>query len=316
MKTRLTIKTGITAAIALALVFTSCRKKEVEDDGDETPTFSTQANDAQANSANADDAYTDADNAMSNSRTIAGTNTASTATIFWPCDATADTSQIQQGIVTLTFNGNGCNGKIRTGVITYELVNYAAGARWKDVNAKLILNFINFKTTRNGKDMTITGTHNLVNVSGGLISELGGDKPSIVRTVRSNNMSILFDDNTVRTWSVAKRRIWDYNGGNLKFTMTGDTTVNGFTNVCDWGTNRKGSAFTIQVSQPVVHLKNCGYNKPVSGTKIHHVSGRIATVTLGTNVSGNLDGASCPNNFKAEWTGKRGKQHTYIGTYN
>jgi len=316
MKTNLIIKTGITTAIALALVFTSCRKKEMEDDDDETPAFSAQANDAQTNSANADDAYTDADNAMSNSRTIAGTSTASTTTIFWPCDAAADTSQIQQGIVTLTFNGNGCNGKIRTGVIKYELLNYAAGTRWKDVNAKLILNFINFKTTRNGKSMTINGIHNLVNISGGLVSELAGDKPSVVRTVRSNNMSVLFDDNTTRTWSVAKRRTWDYNGGNLKFTITGDTTVNGFNNACAWGTNRKGSAFTTQVSQPVVHLKNCGFNKPVLGVKIHNVSGRVATVTLGTNASGSIDGSTCPNNFKVEWTGRRGKQRTYIGTYN
>ncbi len=316
MKTQLIIKTGITTAIALALVFTSCRKKEMEEDDDETPTISVHTNDAQANQANLDDAYTDADNTMSNSRTVAGMSAVSATTIFWPCDATADTSQIQQGIIMLTFNGNSCNGKNRTGVVKYELINYTSGTRWKDINAKLVLNFINFKTTRNGKVMTINGTHSIVNTSGGLISELGGDKASVVRSVRSNNMSITFDDNSTRNWSIAKRRTWDYNGGNLKFTMTGDTTINGISNACAWGTNRKGNAFTIQVSQPVVHLKNCGYNKPISGIKIHHVLDRVATVTLGTNTNGDVDGASCPNNFKVEWTGKRGKQRTYIGTYN
>jgi hypothetical protein len=315
MKTNLIIKTGITAVIALALVFTSCRKKELEDE-DDTPLISTQANDAQTNDANADDAYADADNSMSNSRTLSGTSTAGTNKIFWPCDATIDTSQIQQGIVTLTFNGNGCNGKIRSGQIKYEVVNYVTGVRWKDVNAQLIVNFINYKVTRNGKNMTINGTHNLVNVTGGLVSELSGDKPSIVRTVSSTNMSVVFDDNTTRQWSVAKRRTWDYNGGNLKLTVTGEGSVNGLSSVCAWGTNRKGNSFTIQITSPTVHLKNCGFNKPNSGTKIHTVGDRKATVTMGTDASGNISTDICPTNFKVEWTGRRGKQRTYIGTYN
>ena len=311
MKTNLIIKTGITTAIALALVFTSCRKKEMEDD-DDTPLISSQANDSQTNDANADDAYTDADNSMSNSRTLAGTSTASTTTYFWPCDATADTSQIQQGIVTLTFNGSTCNGKTRTGQIKYEVVNYASGIRWKDVNAQLIVNFINYKVTRNSKNMTINGTHNLVNVTGGLVSQLSGDKPSIVRTVSSTNMNVVFDDNTTRQWSVAKRRTWDYNGGNLKFSVT----ANADNNVSAWGTNRKGNSFTTKIIYPVVCLKNCGWNKPTSGTIEHSVNDRNATVTLGTDASGNVSSNTCPSNFKVEWTGRRGKQRTYIGTYN
>lgn len=311
MKTNLTIKTGITAVIALALVFTSCRKKEMEDD-DDTPLISAQANDAQTNDANTDDAYTDADNSMSNSRTLSGTNTASTSPVFWPCDATADTSQIQQGIVTLTFNGSGCSGKNRTGQIKYEVVNYATGVRWKDVNAQLIINFINYKVTRNGKNMIINGTHNLVNVTGGLVSELAGDKPSIVRTVSSNNMSVVFDDNSTRQWSIAKRRTWDYNGGNLKFSVT----ANGENGASAWGTNRKGNQFTTKIISPIVCLKNCGWNKPTSGTIEHAVSDRNATVTLGTDASGNISSSSCPNNFKVDWTGRRGKQRQYIGTYN
>jgi hypothetical protein len=314
MKTNLIIKTGITTAMALALVFTSCKKNDLDDD-DDTPLFSSQSDDSQTQTANADDAYTDADNAMSNSRTLSGQSTSSTSTIFWPCDASADTSLIQQGIVTLTFNGNGCSGKTRTGQIKYQVVNYANGIRWKDANAQLIVNFINYKVTRNGKNMTVNGVHNLVNISGGLVSEITSDK-QIVRSVRSNNMSITFDDNTTRNWSVAKRRTWDYNGGNLKFTVIGDTTVNGLNNAAAWGTNRKGNAFTTQIITPVVCLKNCGWNKPVSGLKIHNVGDRTATVSLGTDGSGNVSSNTCPNNFKVEWIGRRGKQRQYIGTYN
>ncbi len=311
MKTNSIIKTGILSSIALLVVFTSCRKREQAEE-DDTPTISAQSNDAQTNDANTDDAYTDADNSMSNSRTLAGTSTSSTTTYFWPCDATADTSQIQQGIVTLTFNGSGCNGKNRTGQIKYQVVNYTNGVRWKDANAQLNVDFINYKVTRNGKNMTINGTHNIINVSGGLVTELSGDKPSIVRTVSSNNMYVVFDDNTTRQWSIAKRRTWDYNSGNLKFSVT----ANAANNISAWGTNRKGNEFSTKIIYPVVLLKNCGWNKPVSGTIEHSVSERKVTVTLGTDASGNVSPDSCPNHFKAEWTGRRGKQRTYIGTYN
>lgn len=311
MKTNTIIKIGIHCSVALLVVFTSCRKREKEEE-DDTPIISAQSNDAQTNDANTDDAYSDADNSLSNSRTLAGTSTTNTSKYFWPCDANADTSLIQQGIVTLTFNGSGCNGRTRTGQIKYQLLNYTNGVRWKDANAQLNVDFINYKVTRNGKNMTINGTHQIVNVSGGLVSELSADKPSVIRTVNSNNMNVVFDDNTTRQWSIAKRRTWDYNGGNLKFSVT----ANAANNLSAWGTNRKGKEFSTKIIYPVILLKNCGWNKPVSGTIEHSVLERNVTVTLGTDASGNVSPDSCPNHFKAEWTGRRGKQRVYIGTYN
>lgn len=317
MKTTKILKAGLTTVIALALVFTSCRKREMKDNDDDA-LITTQADDSQDQAANLDDASSDADNSVSSCRSIAGDPTVTqtvNVTPNWPCDASVDSSLINQGIVTLTFNGSGCNGRVRTGQIKYTVVNYVNGARWRDVSAQLTINFINYKVTRNGKSMVLNGTHNLVNVSGGLVNELSADKPSIVRKVKSDNMNITFDDNTTREWSVAKRRTWDFNGGNYKLTVTGEANVSSLNNVCAWGTTRKGKSFTTQITSPVVLLKNCGWNKPVSGVKVHTVEDRNATVTLGTNSNGDVDSGNCPNNFKVEWTGRRGKQRQHIGTY-
>lgn len=318
MKTNLIFKTCLTTTVALALVFTSCRKREMEDN-EQSESLSIQADDSQSQAATTDEAYSDADNSMCASRSIAGdptvNQTANTTTFTWPCDANVDSSQIQQGIIVLTFNGSGCSGRVRTGQMKFTLANYANGVRWRDVNAQLTINFIGYKVTRNGKNIIVNGTHNLVNVSGGLISELGAEKTSIVRTVTSNNMNVTFDDNTTRQWSIAKRRTWEYNGGNTKLTISGEGSVNSLNNVCAWGTNRKGKSFTTQITSPVVCLKNCGWGKPVSGTKIHNIEDKSATVTLGTNSNGDVDSGNCPNNFKVEWTGRKGKQHQHIGTY-
>ena len=318
MKTNKILKAGLTTVIALSLVFTSCRKREMEDN-DNDAVITTQADDSQDQAANVDDASSDADNSVSGCRSIGGNPTTSQTVnatgVNWPCDASVDSSLINQGIVTLTFNGSGCSGRVRTGQIKYQVVNYTNGARWRDVSAQLTINFIDYRVTRNGKSMMLNGTHNLVNVTGGLISDLSADKPTIVRTIKSDNMNITFDDNTTREWSVAKRRTWEYNGGNTKLSITGETSANGFDNVCAWGTNRKGKTFTTQITSPVVCLKNCGFGKSVSGVKVHNIEDRNATVTLGTNSNGDVDSGNCPNNFKVEWTGRRDKKRVHIGTY-
>ncbi|MDZ4665899.1 MAG: hypothetical protein SGJ15_13555 [Bacteroidota bacterium] len=318
MKTNIIIKTCLTTAVALALVFTSCRKKEMED-SQNTDSLSAHADDSQMQASTTDEAYSDADNSASAARSIAGNPTTSnpvnTSTVTWPCDATVDSSQISQGIILLTFNGSGCSGKVRAGQMKFQLANYSTGARWRDVGAQLTVNLINYKVTRNGKNLTMNGTHNLVNVSGGLVSDLSLEKPTIVRTITSNDMNILFDGNTTRIWNVSKKRTWEYNGGNTKLTITGEANVGNYSSVCAWGTNRKGKTFTTQITSPVVCLKSCGWGRPISGVKVHNIEEHNATVTLGTNSNGDVDSGSCPNNFKVEWTGRKGKQREHIGTY-
>jgi len=279
------------------------------EENEQSETMNVQAEDSQLQSAAADDAYSDADNSVSAARSIAGNPTTSQPVtpgqFNWPCDASVDSSQMQQGIITLTFNGNGCSGKVRTGQMKFTLANFAGGSRWRNAGAQLDINFIDFKTTRNGKSVVINGTHHLVNESGGLLSDLSPEKTTIVRTVTSNDMNVTFDDNTTRTWTVSKRRTWEYNGGNTKLSVTGEAS----------GTNRKGKAFTTQSTSAVVSLKSCGWHHPVSGTVTHDCDGHTATVTLGTDANGNVDPNNCPAYFKVECTGKKGKKHDKVIAY-
>jgi hypothetical protein len=305
MKNNKVIKNCLIATVALSMVFTSCKKREAEET-EQNDTMNVQAEDSQLQTAATDEAYNDADNSANASRQIAGNpTTANPITCTWPCDATVDSSQINQGIITLTFNGSGCSGKVRTGQMKFTLANYANGSRWKDVGAQLDINFINFKVTRNSKSVVINGTHHLVNETGGLLSDLGPEKASIVRTVNSNDMSITFDDNSTRNWTVSKRRTWEYNGGNTKLSVTGEAN----------GTNRKGTVFTTKTASAVVCLKSCGWHRPVSGIVTHDVDGKNATVTLGTDGNGNPDPENCPGYFKVDCTGKKGKQHEKVIAY-
>lgn len=308
MKSNLIIKNCLIATVSLSMVFTSCRKREMEEN-ERSETMNIQAEDSQLQSAAADEAYTDADNSVSAARNIAGDPTTNQpvnpTTYNWPCDAVVDSSQIQQGIIILNFNGSGCNGKIRNGQMKFTLMNYSNGSRWRDAGAQLDIDFINFKVTRNGKNVVINGTHHLVNETGGLITDLGPEKSTIIRTVNSSNMSVTFDDNSTRNWSVSKRRTWEYNGGNTKLSVTGEAN----------GTNRKGKEFITRSAEPVVCLKNCGWHRPVSGVLTHEVEGRTGTVTLGTDSGGNPDPNNCPGYFKVDITGKKGKHREKIIAY-
>lgn len=305
MKTQPIIKTCLTITVALAMVFTSCKKKEMEET-EQNETMNVQAEDSQLQSAATDEAYSDADNTANASRQIAGNpTTANPITVTWPCDATVDSSQIAQGIIVLTFNGSACSGKVRTGQMKFTLANYANGSRWRDVGAQLDINFINFKVTRNNKSVVINGTHRLVNETGGLLSDLSPEKTTIVRTVNSNDMSCTFDDNSTRNWSVSKRRTWEYNGGNTKLSVSGEAN----------GTNRKGKTFTTKSTSDVVCLKSCGWHRPISGVITHTCEDRNATVTLGTDVNGNPSPENCPGYFKVEATGRKGKHHEKIIAY-
>ncbi len=308
MKNNSIIKSCLTITVAFSLVFTSCKKKEMEET-EKSETMNVQADDSQLQSAAAEEAYSDADNSANASRAISGdptTNQPINPTLFtWPCDASVDSSQINQGIIVLTFNGSACSGKVRTGQMKFTLANYATGSRWRDVGAQLDINFINFKVTRNNKSVVINGTHHLVNETGGLLSDLSPEKTTIVRTVNSTDMSITFDDNSTRNWSVSKRRTWEYNGGNTKLSVTGEAS----------GTNHKGKAFTTKATAAVVCLKSCGWHRPISGTVTHTCEDRNSTVTLGVDANGTADPNNCPGYFKVVCVGKKDKQHEKIIAY-
>jgi hypothetical protein len=215
--------------------------------------------------------------------------------------------------ITITYNGADCGGlRSRTGSI---IISMPGGIHWKDVGAQLSVTYQNFKVTRlsDNKSITINGTHTLTNVEGGLLRDLL-QRPSIVHTISSSNMSITFDDGTQRTWQVARKRVYTLaNGGSI--TITGTHTDGTQTNIAEWGTDRFGHPFATSITKPLVISANCQF-RLTSGEVQHNRMASTATVTFGLDKNG--DPTSCPSGnyyFKLIWTGPRGTTQTYIAPY-
>ena len=231
------------------------------------------------------------------------------------CNATVVVDTVSNPrTITITYNGLNCFGnRTRTGVV---VISMAQGVRWKNAGAVVTVNIQNLRITRisDNKSITINGTHTYTNVSGGLLINLP-TLGTITHTISSNNMSVTFDNNSQRTWQVAKQRVFTYNNG-IVVTTTGTHTAGGVTGIAEWGTNRFGRAFTTAISQPLVVRQDCNF-RLTSGQVVHTLPVFNANVTFGLDASGNP--TTCPGAgpyyMKIIWTGPSGNPHTIILPY-
>jgi hypothetical protein len=153
------MKKVLFAVLCLSLAWSGCKKNEP------TPAESTEngkaSEDNQGVQNHADAAITDANNLVSANGTLSGrlSEAAQNAVDTNICGAAKDYSQIGQGILTVSYDGvTVCNNRKRGGTIKITLLNYATGARWIQANAKLKVDFINYKVTRasDGKSIKLT----------------------------------------------------------------------------------------------------------------------------------------------------------------
>jgi hypothetical protein len=231
------------------------------------------------------------------------------------CNATivVDTSSNPRTI-TITFNGLNCNGtRFRTGVI---VISMAQGVRWKNPGAQITVSYQNLKITRvsDNKSITINGNMVHTNVSGGLLINLS-TLGHITHTLTSSGMSITFDDGTTRNWQIAKQRDFTYSNG-VVITTIGTHTDGPVTGISEWGTNRRGNAFTTSITSPLIIRQDCAWR--LTAGEVKHVTPNVtATVTFGLDANGNP--TSCPGTgtyyYKLVWVGPNGNSHTLILPY-
>jgi hypothetical protein len=231
------------------------------------------------------------------------------------CDATVavDTANNPKTI-TITYNGTNCLGnRSRTGVI---ILSMAQGVRWRDAGAQLNISFQNFKITRlsDNKSITLNGTQTYTNVTGGILIQLPA-LGTITHTIASSNMSVTFDNNSERTWQVARQRVFSYNNG-IVITITGLHSQNGINGIAEWGMNRFGNAFTTAITQPLLLKQNCSF-RPGSGQVEHTTSLFTATVSLGLDANGNPTGCpgTAPYYLKVVWTNPAGNTRSALLPY-
>ncbi len=213
----------------------------------------------------------------------------------------------------LTYFGKSSDSlRIRSGSITIQL-----DTTWHTAGAILSITFSNYKVTNvgTGKSITFNGTHVITNVNGGTIA--GITTNMIIHKIRGN-VSITFDDGTVRSWSVARKRSYYLTSGAYTESLTGDTTVNTYSNVTMWGINRAGENFYVSTPSPVVDYfanSSCLF-KPISGQRIFYLSHTI-TATYGVDANGNAEttAGTCPYGYKLNWTNASGTAKQAIVSY-
>lgn len=307
------MKFCLMSVIALTVLTTFVACKKDSDPTTDPDTEMTIHSDDQVRVSNEMDAVAnDANIAVESNSTFSGRLQNPNSLI---CDATlaVDISANLKKI-TITYDGTNCSGtRTRTGAVVLSM---ATGVLWKDAGAVLTVSYENLKITRvsDNKSITINGTHAITNVSGGRLSDLA-TQISITHTINSSNMAITFDDNSQRTWQVARQRMFTYNNG-LVITITGMHTDGNNTHISEWGTTRLGNAFTTSIAQSLVIRQDCNFQL-TNGEIRHDRLLTSSTVTFGLDATGNP--TSCPGAgtyyFKLHWTGAGGNAHNIIRPY-
>ncbi len=322
MKTRFFLSLAV--IVTLSLFFVSCTKESGSGstETDYTTESTVHTDDQSRFSGEIDGVANDADLALEVTTGFAGrpgtTEDGGAVTndlnnIICDASVAIDTLSSPRKI-TITYNGNNCLGtRTRTGVV---VISMEPATRWKNAGAVLNVTFQNLKITRliDNKSITINGTQSYTNVNGGLLINLP-TLGSVTHAITSDNMSVTFDDNTQRTWKVARKRVFTYDNG-IVIKTTGTHTEGNVSTITEWGTNRFGNAFTTAILEPLTIRQSCNL-RLTSGKIEHKTSLYTAAVTFGLDASGNA--TACPgigNYFlKLVWTGPLGNSHTSIHPY-
>lgn len=215
--------------------------------------------------------------------------------------------------ITINYNGQNCNGtRTRSGIVVLSM---PLAARWKDAGAVLTIEIKNLKITRvvDGKSITLNGTEDITNVSGGKLRDLASMGP-ITHSILSTNMSITFDDGTARVWQIAKKRVFSYSNG-IVVTTTGTHNDGTTTGISEWGSNRFGKEFVTAITEPLIIRQDCNF-RLTSGQVTHLRLQATVVVSFGLDAQGNS--ISCPTGvyyFKSVWTGTNGTVRTFIIPY-
>ena len=308
MKTRFSVYALLMATIVFA--FSSCQKDT--ESADYSAETTAHSDDQNRFSGEVDAAANDVVLTLDATAGFAGRGQDIQSLI---CDATVAVDTMSNPrTITITYNGTNCIGnRTRTGVI---VVSMAQGIRWKNAGAQINVSFQNLRITRvsDNKSILINGTQTYTNVSGGLLINLPVLN-TITHTITSSNMSVTFDNNSQRTWQVARQRVFTYNNG-VAITVTGLHTENGISGIAEWGTNRFGNSFTSAITQPLVFRQDCSFRLG-SGKVEHRTAYFNATATFGLDASGNPTGCPGASSYymKIVWTSPAGNTGSAILPY-
>jgi hypothetical protein len=288
--------------LATITAFAACQKNGSETDNNTEASKHADDQNVVSNQFNA--IATDVNIALETSPAFSGKVEGALGTI---CDASIAYDSISNPrTITLTYDGSlACHPAWkRTGTV---VVSVPQGVQWKNAGAAITVAYQNVKITRILDNKTINGAKTFTNVSGGLLYQLAALQ-TIVHTVSSGGMSIKFDDNSQRSWQVARKHTFTYDGG-IVLSITGNHTEGNTTGVAEWGSNRFGNTFTTAITQALVIRQDCSFR--LTSGQVKHDGVGTATATFGLNSGGAP--TSCPGlglyYMKLSWTGPGGNTY-------
>lgn len=305
--------------IAFVMLAGSCRKKEDLGQPNPDSEFVQNNEDNRFQRDESDQADNDINEAL---KDIPGFGKSAGITSTSPlCGVTIDSSQIAQKILFFNFDGiTPCfsPSRTRSGQIKVQLTS---GVDWSAVNAVLTLTYTDFKVTRlyDNKWVMFNGVKTLTNVNGhNWLGLLAGSASHVYRE-RAYNVDVDFNNGATAVWNSARLTTWTYSpsspvGPKLNFQCTGDTTINGQSNIDVWGVNRFGNNFITYYSAPWQSNSYCGFWRPTSGTIKHEVNGGVFQLDLGVDQSGNASTLNCAYGYKVTWT-NNGNSYTKVFSY-
>lgn len=276
-------------------VFSACNKEKEEVSNDSTS--------VKQLTVDQNNVLQSADDVMNDMDRVVSTNTLK-STQWMPCNANLD-SVVNTGdtvIFYVTYNGLNCNNKIeRYGKV---IVKKPVNTFWIQAGATMTVKMIDLEVTRvaTGKSLVLNGKKVFENVSGGHIALLGSVYTSIVHRT-SGYIQATFEDNTTRTWQIARQKVFTGELGDLVMTVDGFGSDAGYENLSVWGLNRQGETFFTNISQSIVFKEACNFN-PVSGTLEHILPSvnKSATITYGyDNAQQLVTNGDCPTHYRLDF---------------
>lgn len=301
----------LVALLAALVLFSACQKKKAfkEEDGQSS------VDNRDALSEN-DQAVNDINDAIGAQGKLRGKGEEASGTTQL-CGASVDTTYINQGVITLNYNGTTCSNRKRTGAIRLTLQSYTTGKRWKDQGAVVMVEFLNYKVERasDDKSITLNGVQYLTNETGGTWWEflILKTQPSLGIKSEGNSLQVTFDDGKTASYNIHRRVVYTMPTGDLQSltcTAEGTGSLNGLGNLENYGLTRDGDEFTSQVVTPIVWNWTCGWWAPIQGEVNVKVDSKEFTLNclFGVNSSGNsvnVGANDCPYGWKVEWKLKK-----------
>jgi hypothetical protein len=301
MKTKIIIKLSLFLFAILVISFTGCKKDNstTQTTTDTTSLQNLSTDEAQVNKAS-DEAMNDINNVL------AGGQGTLKATESLPCNATLDSTAVMNDTITyyITYNGKNCDGNLyRTGQIE---IKKHVNTHWYQAGATVIYSYINYRVyhvLHPAKYIIMNGTKTYENVTGGLLFQLLINNMDSIIHKEWGSMTITFENNTTRSWDIARQLKYTSASSKLILTTTGFGTAGNFSNLVIWGLNRDNEQFYDQIIVPNVFRQACEWD-PCSGQKNDTIPAKNKGIKITWGYDSNnqpITNGDCPTRYKVDW---------------